>query len=102
MPTQPNCPWIRVDDFVETSVWVSFENSTTQTHLRSDEKVELGELLEAGLSLKITEEFSVTAKVLESEDAEDGFQSRHAQVPAVPQSQMEGLPRGLRPPPGSR
>ena len=46
-------PWIRIGDFRETSYWISVENATTGTAVKSDEGLEVIELLESGLVLKM-------------------------------------------------
>lgn len=48
-----DCPWIKVKDFIETSLWASVENITTRTHLERTQGAQLSELESRGLTLQL-------------------------------------------------
>ncbi|MCM2278528.1 MAG: hypothetical protein NDJ89_10685 [Oligoflexia bacterium] len=99
------CSWIKVEDFVETSYWISIQNNTTGTRVPDSPEVELTEVAQQGLTLRlprnacsnghqlvltlrkrvrspledgeeeIEEEIQMTAKVVQAEDLDENTRS---------------------------
>ncbi len=53
MTSPSNCPWVKISDLIETSLWISIENITTRTQLERAEGLQLIEISDQGMTLQI-------------------------------------------------
>jgi hypothetical protein len=58
------CPWVRAKDYVETSVWVELENSIGHTRVGRQAGIELVEMEDKGVVLKMPERLCALGHLL--------------------------------------